>query len=236
LLANFSRVVGCRRLGRARVRRTEGHGGQPRGTGKAASEPPRPAPPAAGSLAGGPGRAAAADAEVKEGRGSPYGGVFLDIGTRRDAEYIKRRLPSMYHQFMQLADVDITKEPMEVGPTCHYVMGGVRVDPDTQEGTVPGLFAAGEAANDELWLSDLASLSVVDRRKLDVCAAGSTPGRRQGTGLTVSRAGNAPGVAGFGAGRFEPARLRRAVMAAWCGQGAVDVEGELEGIQDTGRA
>jgi succinate dehydrogenase / fumarate reductase flavoprotein subunit len=90
--------------------------------------------------------ARAINAEVKEGRGSPHGGVFLDIGTRRDAEYIKRRLPSMYHQFMQLADVDITKEPMEVGPTCHYVMGGVRVDPDTQEGTVPGLFAAGEAA------------------------------------------------------------------------------------------
>jgi succinate dehydrogenase / fumarate reductase flavoprotein subunit len=90
--------------------------------------------------------ARAINAEVKEGRGSPHGGVFLDIATRRDAEYIKRRLPSMYHQFMQLADVDITKEPMEVGPTCHYVMGGVRVDPDTQEGTVPGLFAAGEAA------------------------------------------------------------------------------------------
>jgi len=90
--------------------------------------------------------ARAINAEVKEGRGSPHGGVFLDIATRRDAEYIKRRLPSMYHQFRQLADVDITKEPMEVGPTCHYVMGGVRVDPDTQEGTVPGLFAAGEAA------------------------------------------------------------------------------------------
>jgi succinate dehydrogenase / fumarate reductase flavoprotein subunit len=72
--------------------------------------------------------------------------VFLDIATRRDADYIKRRLPSMYHQFRELADVDITKEPMEVGPTCHYVMGGVRVDPETQESSVPGLFAAGEVA------------------------------------------------------------------------------------------
>src|SRR6266511_2586049 len=90
--------------------------------------------------------ARAINAEVKTGRGSPHGGVFLDIASRRDPEYIKRRLPSMYHQFKELADVDITKEPMEVGPTCHYAMGGVRVDADTQEGTVPGLFAAGEAA------------------------------------------------------------------------------------------
>jgi len=85
-------------------------------------------------------------AEVKEGRGSPHGGVYLDIATRRDAEYIRRRLPSMYHQFKELADVDITKETMEVGPTCHYMMGGVRVDAETQESIVPGLFAAGEVA------------------------------------------------------------------------------------------
>ena len=85
-------------------------------------------------------------AEVKAGRGSPHGGVFLDIATRRNADYIKKRLPSMYHQFMELAGVDITKEPMEVYPTCHYSMGGVRVDPETQAATVPGLFAAGELA------------------------------------------------------------------------------------------
>ena len=85
-------------------------------------------------------------AEVKEGRGSPHGGVYLDIATRRDADYIRRRLPSMYHQFRELADVDITKESMEVGPTCHYMMGGVRVDAETQESNVPGLFAAGEVA------------------------------------------------------------------------------------------
>ncbi|BEP12329.1 fumarate reductase/succinate dehydrogenase flavoprotein subunit [Acidothermaceae bacterium B102] len=90
--------------------------------------------------------ARAINTEVKAGRGSPHGGAFLDIASRRDADYIKRRLPSMYHQFKQLADVDITAVPMEVGPTMHYVMGGVRVDPDTAAATVPGLYAAGEAA------------------------------------------------------------------------------------------
>jgi succinate dehydrogenase / fumarate reductase flavoprotein subunit len=90
--------------------------------------------------------ARAINSEIKQGRGSPHGGVFLDIANRRDADYIKRRLPSMYHQFRELADVDITKDAMEVGPTCHYVMGGVRVDPETQSSTVPGLFAAGEVA------------------------------------------------------------------------------------------
>ena len=89
--------------------------------------------------------------EVREGRGSPHGGVFLDIAWIKDrvpggAEYIKRKLPSMYHQFKKLAGVDITQEPMEVGPTTHYVMGGVRVDGDTQMSTVPGLFACGECA------------------------------------------------------------------------------------------
>ncbi|HET7700869.1 MAG TPA: fumarate reductase/succinate dehydrogenase flavoprotein subunit [Candidatus Limnocylindria bacterium] len=90
--------------------------------------------------------ARAINAEVKAGRGSPHGGVFLDIATRRSADYIKRRLPSMYHQFMQLAGVDITKTAMEVGPTLHYIMGGVRVDADSTQSSVPGLFAAGEVA------------------------------------------------------------------------------------------
>jgi len=89
--------------------------------------------------------------EVREGRGSPHGGVYLDIAWIAErlpnaAEHIKKKLPSMYHQFKQLADIDITKEPMEVGPTTHYVMGGIRVDGDTQMSTVPGLFAAGECA------------------------------------------------------------------------------------------
>src|SRR3984957_9984533 len=84
--------------------------------------------------------------EVKAGRGSPHGGVFLDIYSRRSAEDIKRKLPAMYHQFKELGDVDITKESMEVGPTAHYTMGGIRVDPDTQQSRVEGLFAAGECA------------------------------------------------------------------------------------------
>src|ERR1700677_2651685 len=86
------------------------------------------------------------NSEVKGGRGSPHGGVFLDIASRRTPEYIRRRLPSMYHQFMELAGVDITAEAMEVGPTCHYIMGGVRVDADSEATTVAGLFAAGEVA------------------------------------------------------------------------------------------
>ncbi|HEY2573229.1 MAG TPA: fumarate reductase/succinate dehydrogenase flavoprotein subunit, partial [Verrucomicrobiaceae bacterium] len=90
--------------------------------------------------------------EIKDGRGSPHGGVFLDIAwiksrMANSAEHIKRKLPSMYHQFKQLADIDITQEPMEVGPTTHYVMGGVHVNADTQMSTVPGLFAAGECAS-----------------------------------------------------------------------------------------
>ena len=89
--------------------------------------------------------------EVKAGRGSPHGGVFLDIAwikekLQNSAEHIKKKLPSMYHQFKQLADLDITEVPMEVGPTTHYIMGGIRVNADTQESTVPGLFAAGECA------------------------------------------------------------------------------------------
>ena len=83
--------------------------------------------------------------EVREGRGTEHGGAFLDI-SHKPAEYVKRKLPSMYHQFLELADVDITKGPMEVGPTCHYMMGGIRVDAETAQASVPGLFAAGEAA------------------------------------------------------------------------------------------
>src|SRR6202167_803108 len=90
--------------------------------------------------------ARAINSEIKAGRGSPHGGVFLDIASRRTPEDIQRRLPSMYHQFKELAEVDITKEPMEIGPTCHYVMGGVEVDPDSAMSKVPGLYAAGEVA------------------------------------------------------------------------------------------
>ena len=119
--------------------------------------------------------ARAINAEVKAGRGSPHGGVFLDIATRRDAEYIRRRLPSMYQQFKELADVDITKEMMEVGPTLHYMMGGVRVDADSAATTVPGLFAAGEVAAglhgaNRLGGNSLSDLLVFGRRA-GLCAA-----------------------------------------------------------------
>jgi succinate dehydrogenase / fumarate reductase flavoprotein subunit len=113
--------------------------------------------------------ARAINSEVKAGRGSPHGGVFLDIASRRSSEYIRRRLPSMYHQFMELAGVDITAGPMEVGPTCHYMMGGVRVDADTAAATVPGLFAAGEVAggmhgSNRLGGNSLSDLLVFGRR------------------------------------------------------------------------
>ncbi|CAM5254549.1 Fumarate reductase/succinate dehydrogenase flavoprotein subunit OS=Streptomyces tendae OX=1932 GN=GUR47_15330 PE=4 SV=1 [Streptomyces tendae] len=114
--------------------------------------------------------ARAINAEVKEGRGSPHGGVFLDVSTRMSAEVIRRRLPSMYHQFKELADVDITAEAMEVGPTCHYVMGGVAVDSDTAAARgVPGLYAAGEVAggmhgSNRLGGNSLSDLLVFGRR------------------------------------------------------------------------
>ena len=113
--------------------------------------------------------ARAINSEVKAGRGSPHGGVFLDVSTRLPAEEIRRRLPSMHHQFKELADVDITAQPMEVGPTCHYVMGGVEVDPDTGSSSVPGLFAAGEVSggmhgSNRLGGNSLSDLLVFGRR------------------------------------------------------------------------
>ncbi len=113
--------------------------------------------------------ARAINAEVKAGRGSPHGGVYLDIGSRRSAEFIRRRLPSMYHQFMELAGVDITKESMEIGPTNHYIMGGVKVDAETAATSVPGLFAAGEVAGgmhgaNRLGGNSLSDLIVFGRR------------------------------------------------------------------------
>src|SRR5262249_53451365 len=106
--------------------------------------------------------------EVKEGRGSPHGGVFLDI-SYQDPEHVKKKLPSMYHQFKDLADVDITATPMEVGPTMHYIMGGVRVDADTAQSRVPGLFAAGEVTGgmhgaNRLGGNSLSDLLVFGRR------------------------------------------------------------------------
>ncbi len=119
--------------------------------------------------------ARAINSEVKAGRGSPAGGVFLDVSTRLKAEDIIKKLPSMHHQFKELADVDITKEPMEVGPTCHYVMGGVEVDPDSAQSKVRGLYAAGEVAggmhgSNRLGGNSLSDLLVFGKRAGDHAA------------------------------------------------------------------
>ena len=107
--------------------------------------------------------------EIAEGRGTEHGGVLLDIASKQRPDYIKQKLPSMYHQFKELAHVDITKDPMEIGPTIHYVMGGVKVDPETQESTVPGLYAAGEVGGgmhgaNRLGGNSLSDLLVFGRR------------------------------------------------------------------------
>ncbi|MBO0847009.1 MAG: fumarate reductase/succinate dehydrogenase flavoprotein subunit [Nocardioides sp.] len=120
--------------------------------------------------------ARAINSEIKAGRGSEHGGVYLDIASRRTPEFIRKRLPSMYHQFKELADVDITQEPMEIGPTCHYVMGGVEVDPDTQMSGVEGLYAVGECSggmhgSNRLGGNSLSDLLVFGKRAGDAAAA-----------------------------------------------------------------
>ena len=122
--------------------------------------------------------------EIAEGRGSPHGGVFLDIASKQNPDYIKKKLPSMYHQFKELAQVDITKDAMEIGPTTHYVMGGVRVDAETQESTVPGLYAAGEVGGgmhgaNRLGGNSLSDLLVFGRR------AGQYAASKRGTAPAV---------------------------------------------------
>ena len=119
--------------------------------------------------------ARAINSEIKAGRGSPHGGIFLDIASRRDADFIRKRLPSMYHQFKELADVDITAEPMEIGPTCHYVMGGIEVDPDTELSAVTGLYAVGECSggmhgSNRLGGNSLSDLLVFGRRAGEAAA------------------------------------------------------------------
>jgi succinate dehydrogenase / fumarate reductase flavoprotein subunit len=141
--------------------------------------------------------------EVKEGRGSPHGGVFLDISWIKKRlpnaeEHIKRKLPSMYHQFKQLADIDITREPMEVGPTTHYIMGGVRVDADSQMSTVPGLFAAGECAAGINGANRLGGNSLSDLLVF---------GKRAGEHAAAYARANAPGT-------MDPAQVDAAAAAA----------------------
>ena len=120
--------------------------------------------------------ARAINSEIKAGRGSPHGGIYLDIASRRSPEFIRKRLPSMYHQFKELADVDITAEPMEIGPTCHYVMGGIEVDADTELSAVPGLYAVGECSggmhgSNRLGGNSLSDLLVFGRRAGEAAAA-----------------------------------------------------------------
>jgi succinate dehydrogenase / fumarate reductase flavoprotein subunit len=151
--------------------------------------------------------------EVREGRGSPHGGVFLDISWIKkrlsNAEaHIKRKLPSMYHQFKQLADIDITKEPMEVGPTTHYVMGGVYVDADTQMSTVPGLFAAGECAAgingaNRLGGNSLSDLLVFGKRAGEYAAQFAREHGRTGVDGTAVRTAEQEALAPYESGRTE---------------------------------
>ncbi len=123
--------------------------------------------------------ARAINSEIKAGRGSPHGGIYLDIASRRTPDYIRKRLPSMYHQFKELADVDITAEPMEIGPTCHYVMGGIEVDADTELSAIPGLYAVGECSggmhgSNRLGGNSLSDLLVFGRRAGEAAASYST--------------------------------------------------------------
>ncbi|MFC4032660.1 fumarate reductase/succinate dehydrogenase flavoprotein subunit [Streptomyces polygonati] len=151
--------------------------------------------------------ARAINSEVKEGRGTPHGGVFLDVSTRLPAEEIRRRLPSMHHQFKELADVDITAEPMEVGPTCHYMMGGVAVEPDTAAALgVPGLFAAGEVAGGMHGSNRLGGNSLSDLLVF---------GRRAGLFAAEYAAGLAPGAgSAAGTGGARPVASQQQIDAA----------------------
>jgi succinate dehydrogenase / fumarate reductase flavoprotein subunit len=139
--------------------------------------------------------ARAINSEIKAGRGSPHGGVFLDIASRRSADYIRKRLPSMYHQFKELADVDITAEPMEIGPTCHYVMGGIEVDPDTQESAVHGLYAVGECSggmhgSNRLGGNSLSDLLVFGKLAGEAAAKGAVASSAQ-TSVSTEQVGSA---------------------------------------------
>jgi succinate dehydrogenase / fumarate reductase, flavoprotein subunit len=179
------------------------------------------------------------NSEVKEGRGSPHGGVFLDIASRRPAEEILRRLPSMYHQFKELADVDITKEPMEVGPTCHYVMGGVEVDPDSQAASVPGLFAAGEVSggmhgSNRLGGNSLSDLLVFGRRAgrsaaqhVDSAAAAGRPKAGQAAVDAAAAEALAPLERSGGENPYEVHAALQELMTDQVG--LIRNEGELQG-------
>jgi succinate dehydrogenase / fumarate reductase flavoprotein subunit len=174
--------------------------------------------------------------EVKAGRGSPHGGVYLDIAWIKArlpnaTDHIKKKLPSMYHQFRQLADIDITTTPMEVGPTTHYVMGGIRVDGDSQMSTVPGLFAAGECAAglhgaNRLGGNSLSDLVVFGKRAGEHAARFA---RERGPAQVADGAVN--DAARFALAPFERAASRAANGA---GDGAYQIQHKLQGIMQDG--
>ena len=165
--------------------------------------------------------ARAINSEVKAGRGTPHGGIYLDIASRRSADFIRRRLPSMYHQFKELADVDITATPMEIGPTCHYVMGGVKVDADTAASTVTGLFAAGEVAGGMHGSNRLGGNSLSDLLVF---------GRRAGLGAAEYAAGpgSAPAV-----DDLEVDRLMSEALAAFSNDGGENPYALQQELQET---
>jgi succinate dehydrogenase / fumarate reductase flavoprotein subunit len=178
--------------------------------------------------------------EVKAGRGSPHGGVFLDIAWIKkklsDSEaHIKRKLPSMYHQFKELADIDITKEPMEVGPTTHYIMGGVRVDSDTQMSSVPGLFAAGECAAgingaNRLGGNSLSDLLVFGKRAGEYAASYARANKRVALTATATRAAADEALKPFNAGASgeNPYAIQSALQEMMQGHvGIVRTESEM---------
>ncbi len=162
--------------------------------------------------------------EVREGRGSPHGGVFLDISWIKEKlpgarEHIIRKLPSMYHQFKQLADIDITTTPMEVGPTTHYIMGGIRVDGDSQSSTLPGLFAAGECAAglhgaNRLGGNSLSDLLVFGKRAGEFAAKFA---REHGGAAIDQGTGGRDGAGGAGAVRARRGRRRRGSLPGAAG-------------------
>ncbi|TQF03599.1 fumarate reductase/succinate dehydrogenase flavoprotein subunit [Kitasatospora acidiphila] len=184
--------------------------------------------------------ARAINAEVKAGRGTEHGGVHLDVSSRLPAEEIIRRLPSMHHQFRELADVDITREPMEVGPTCHYVMGGVEVDPDTAASpAVPGLYAAGEVAGgmhgaNRLGGNSLSDLLVFGRRAglhaARYAAAQTEPPQPAAEQLDAARA---EAVAPFGDGTEHPYALHQELQQTMNDLvGIIRRAGEMKQAQD----
>jgi len=173
--------------------------------------------------------------EVKEGRGSPHGGVFLDISWIKARlpnapEHIKKKLPSMYHQFKQLADIDITTTPMEVGPTTHYVMGGIRVEGDSQMSSVPGLFAAGECAAglhgaNRLGGNSLSDLVVFGKRAGEYAARFAS----EGGAVTVDK-GAVDDASRFALAPFD----RAASNGSGSGDGAYQIQHALQGIMQEG--